>query len=125
MENLESSVDENVRLFIQLIGKYATESKPLDIGRKASFFTLDVISKIAFGKAIGFLTTDSDVYEYNRIFEEQMPGIIFTTVYPWLVNVLQWPVIKSAMPSDKDPIGFGRVIGSVSNHPLLRSFSAP
>lgn len=42
-----------------------------------------------------------------------MPGIITTTIYPWLVNVLQWPIIKSAMPSDKDPIGFGRIIGCV------------
>lgn len=70
-----------------------------------------MISTIAFGKAFGFLSSDTDLFEYCRTFEEQMPGIIATTVYPWLVNVLQWPIIKSAMPSDKDPIGFGRIIG--------------
>ena len=121
VENLESSIDANVRSLIQLIEKYVAKNEPLDFGRKAQFFTLDVISSLAFGKAFGFLSSDSDLFEYCRTFEEQMPSIIFTTIYPWLVNVLQWPIIKSAMPSERDPIGFGKIIGYVVAHyPWIR-----
>ncbi|KAH8879491.1 pisatin demethylase [Thozetella sp. PMI_491] len=111
VENLEPIIDKNVQSLVDLVQKYATEKKAFDLGRKAQFFTLDVISNLAFGDAFGFLKSDTDLYDYCKIFEEQMPSIILTTVYPWLVNVLQWPIIKNAMPSEKDPLGFGKFIG--------------
>jgi hypothetical protein len=46
---------------VKLVGNYATTSgefKPMDFGRKAQYFTLDVISVAAFGKAFGYLATD-------------------------------------------------------------------
>ncbi|KAI1017181.1 hypothetical protein LB505_001971 [Fusarium chuoi] len=48
VENLEPKIDKNILSFMNLLGKYADEKKPVDFGRRAQFFTLDVISDLAF-----------------------------------------------------------------------------
>ncbi|KAH8816215.1 pisatin demethylase [Xylogone sp. PMI_703] len=115
VENLENAIDSCVESLIRLIdGKYLSttkESKPFDFGRKAQYFTLDVISNVAYGEPFGFLTTDSDVHEYIKMTEENLPSIIMVTVLPWLNWLLQLPIIKSALPSETDKIGFGKIIG--------------
>jgi hypothetical protein len=98
---------------IKLVDKYATTGsnyKPLDFGRKAQYFTLDVISHIAYGKAFGYLTTDSDVYDYIKEVEGTLPAAMMVTVFPWINWILQMRIVKSFLPSEKDPIGFGKVI---------------
>ena len=60
----------------------SSEFKPFDFGRKAQYFTLDVISDIAFGEAFGDIATDSDVHEYIKTTEETLPAIILTTILP-------------------------------------------
>lgn len=85
----------------------------MDFGRKAQYFTLDVISDVAFGKAFGYLESDSDVHEYIKTTEETLPAIILVTVLPWLSRVLQSPLLKSLLPSDKDQLGLGKVMGFV------------
>ena len=114
VKNLEAKIDTNVRALVGLIGKYASANQVVDFGRKAQYFTLDVISTVAFGDAFGFLDSDTDVYDYCKIFEQQLPSIIFTTVYPWLVDMLQWPIVKKILPTERDPLGFGKVMGLVS-----------
>jgi hypothetical protein len=66
---------------------------------------------LAFGEPFGFLETDSDVYEYIKTTEETLPMVMVTTVVPWLVKVLSSPIFKSLLPSEKDRLGFGRVMG--------------
>ncbi|KAL2682430.1 hypothetical protein Neosp_006881 [[Neocosmospora] mangrovei] len=111
VENLEPKIDKNILAFIELLRKYADEKKPVDLGRRAQFFTLDVLSDLAFGEPFGFLETDSDVYEYIKTTEETLPMVMVTTVVPWLVKVLSSPIFKSLLPSEKDRLGFGRVMG--------------
>ncbi|RSL93864.1 hypothetical protein CEP52_012997 [Fusarium oligoseptatum] len=111
VENLEPKIDKNILAFIKLLRKYADENKPIDLGRRAQFFTLDVLSDLAFGEPFGFLETDSDVYEYIKTTEETLPMVMVTTVVPWLVKVLSSPIFKNLLPSEKDRLGFGRVMG--------------
>ncbi|UPL04224.1 hypothetical protein LCI18_015158 [Fusarium solani-melongenae] len=111
VENLEPKIDKNILALIKLLRKYAEENKPVDLGRRAQFFTLDVLSDLAFGEPFGFLETDSDVYEYIKTTEETLPMVMVTTVVPWLVKVLSSPIFKSLLPSEKDRLGFGRVMG--------------
>ncbi len=85
-------------------------NKPFDFGRKAQYFTLDVISDLAFGAPFGDVATDSDVYEYIKTMEENMPNIIVTTVLPWLMALLSSPLFRGMLPSDKDPIGLGKTM---------------
>ncbi|KAF7558832.1 hypothetical protein G7046_g5333 [Stylonectria norvegica] len=111
VENLESKIDQNIIAFMKLLGDYAATSKVVDFGRKAQFFTLDVISDLAFGTPFGFLETDSDVYEYIKTTEENLPMVMVTTVIPWLIKMLSSPLFKRLLPSEKDMLGFGRVMG--------------
>ncbi|KAL5331052.1 hypothetical protein ACEPPN_000581 [Leptodophora sp. 'Broadleaf-Isolate-01'] len=114
LENMEQKIDENVANLVSLVEKYLTTGstyKPFDFGRKAQFFTLDVITHLAYGKAFGFLTTDSDVYEYIKTVEETLPAAMLVTVLPWMNWLLQTKLVKRILPSEKDPIGFGKLLG--------------
>ncbi|EXF74123.1 hypothetical protein CFIO01_09500 [Colletotrichum fioriniae PJ7] len=76
----EQKIDENLVRLIELIEGYVDERKPLDFGRKAQFFTLDVISDLAFGEPFGFVGSDSDMYEYIKTTEENLPVFMGMTV---------------------------------------------
>lgn len=86
---------------------------PIDFARKAQFLTLDVISAIAFGNPFGYLTKDEDLYDYVKTTEETLPVIILVGVIPSLMKLLQSPIMKLFMPSHKDKIGLGRIMGYV------------
>ena len=96
--------------FTDLLGRYADRGAVVDFGRKAQYFTLDVISDIAFGKPFGFISTDSDVYKYIETTEKTLPMVMVTTVLPFLVTLFASPLFKPALPSEKDVLGFGRVM---------------
>lgn len=96
---------------IALIEGYADESKPFDFGRKAQFFTLDVISDLAFGEPFGFVASDSDMYEYIETTEENLPVFMGMTVVPWVIRLFRYPLLRSMLPTEKDPLGFGKVMG--------------
>lgn len=114
---MEQTIDENVGRLIELIGsKYASTSidyRPVDIGRKVQYFTLDVISSLAFGEAFGDLEMDGDVHKYIEMLDEAGPSIILLTVLPWVRRILQLPLMKRLLPSSKDKVGFGKVMGYV------------
>ncbi|KDN62705.1 putative cytochrome P450 [Colletotrichum sublineola] len=113
VENLEAKVDENILRLIDLVDSYVSEDKPFDFGLKAQYFTLDVITDLAFGKPFGDLASDSDVHEYIHTAEKNMPNVVLTTVLPWLLALLSSPLFRCLLPSDKDAIGLGKTIGIV------------
>lgn len=119
IDGLESKIDENVTRFCEMLGSFADKGKAFDLGQKVQYFTLDVISDIAFGEPFGFLETNSDVYKYIETTEQALPMVMVTTVVPSLVKVLASPLLKSALPSDKDVFGFGRVMRYVYAEYLL------
>jgi hypothetical protein len=88
-----------------------TETKPLDFGRKAQYFTLDVISDVAYREPFGFLASDSDMHDYIKEAEKVLPAALMVTIFPILNWVLQLSILKAVLPSDKDPLGMGKIIG--------------
>lgn len=94
-----------------MIERYASRDEAFDFGAKAQYFTLDVISDLAFGEPFGDLATDSDVHEYIKTMEQNMPTILVTSVLPWLLALLSSPIFRSMMPSEKDAIGVGKTMG--------------
>ena len=96
---------------MELLESYIIKDEPFDLGRKTQYFTLDVISYIAFGKAFGFIESDSDMYDYIKTTEETVPMAMITTALPWLVKVLRSPTFKFLLPSEHDRLGFGKVMG--------------
>jgi len=115
VENLEFSIDQNVLALVDLIErKYLStnsEFKPFDFAQKINYFTLDTIADLAFGNTFGDLATDSDVHQYLKTTAESLPVIIVVTVLPWLSRLFQIRFIQRLLPSEKDKLGLGRLIG--------------
>lgn len=85
--------------------------KPIDFARKAQYLTLDIISEIAFGKAFGFVDADDDVFSYIQTTESTIPVMILVGAFPWLMKIIQSPILKSLMPKDTDAYGLGKIMG--------------
>ncbi|CRG91690.1 Alpha-galactosidase 3 [Talaromyces islandicus] len=114
VDRLEERIDETVQSLVRLFERYISEGsqyKPLDFGRKAQYFTLDVISAVAHGKPFGYLDADTDLYDYIKLTEKAIPAFMVITILPWLMSLFQWGIFKALLPSDKDPIGFGKIMG--------------
>jgi hypothetical protein len=111
---LERDVDSRLLLLIQLIRqKYLSTKKnykPLDLARLTTFFTLDTISYIAFGKPFGFLEKDDDPYGYLQQLHLFLPAVIFFGVYPEIQAIMRLPLVQSALPNVTDATGLGRVM---------------
>ena len=116
-EHLEQDVDDQLlRMFELLNSKYLNRPDEgnfvnVDVSRVTNFFTLDVISKVAFGQTFGFLEHDEDPFGYLKNLEQFLPAIIVFGVYTELTNLLKMPLMKAALPKSTDKRGLGRVMG--------------
>lgn len=114
---VEQDIDDQLLKFFELINaKYVARPeegifRTVDLSRVTSFFTLDVISKIAFGQTFGFLERDEDPFGYLKNLEEYLPAIIVFGVYTELTKILKMPLMKAALPKSTDKRGLGRVMG--------------
>ncbi|KAK2597356.1 hypothetical protein QQS21_006053 [Conoideocrella luteorostrata] len=111
VEDLEKKVDSNVMKLVHLIDSYIVENKPFDLSRKVHYFTLDVLSDIAFGQPFGNLASDSDKHDYIKNIETYVPFLIISTVMAWIIPVLGLRVFRPFMPSEHDVLGIGRIMG--------------
>lgn len=96
----------------------ASSIKPFDFGRIAQYFTLDVISDLAYSEPFGCLDTDSDIYGYIKAVEQNMPFIMFVSTMPKFGWVLRTGILNKFMPSGNDELGFGRVLRYVDSFSL-------
>src|ERR1700753_3512568 len=116
-QHLEQDIDDQLlKLFNLIDSKYVTRPeeglfRTMDISRWTNFFTVDVISKVAFGHTFGFLEKDEDPFGYLENLEQFLPAIIVFGVYTELTNILKMPLLKSALPKSTDKRGLGRVMG--------------
>lgn len=85
--------------------------RKMDLSRISSFFTLDVISKVAFGQTFGFLEKDEDPFGYLANLEQFLPAIMVFGVYTELTNLMRMPLVKGSLPKSTDKRGLGRVMG--------------
>ena len=114
---MENEIDERIRDLISLIErKYvSTDEEPgrqMDFGQIAQFFTLDVISGLAFGQPFGDLIVDEDKFDYIKTNEEAFPVMVSMSELREVRSFLEKSsLMKLLAPSAKDKIGFGKVIG--------------
>lgn len=120
---MEGTVDAQVAKLVDLIeNKYLSTSldlRPMEFGEKSSFFTLDVISDLAFGEAFGYLSKDEDVYDYLKMTESSIPFLMLIANVPILADILQSRFVRRLLPSEADKVGFGAFIGCVILHTTL------
>ena len=84
----------------------------MDLARKTQYFTLDVITKIAFGEPFGNIEHDRDTHRYLQSTEEMMVPVILLGSVPlfrWLIT-FEW-IAKLAFPTGKEAVGMGKILG--------------
>ncbi|KAJ0315461.1 hypothetical protein Brms1b_006060 [Colletotrichum noveboracense] len=82
VQDFEKKLDNNLSNFFRLLGRYVDADQPFDFARKVQYFTLDVITDLAFGDPMGFMAEDGDMYDYIETTEKAMPSFITLTVFP-------------------------------------------
>ncbi|KAI1778288.1 cytochrome P450 [Hypoxylon cercidicola] len=113
--SIEADVDEQLANLVRLIrGKYlstAAELKPLDFAQCVNYFTLDAITKIAYGRAFGYLATDSDVFDYIETTRAHVPVVASLGDVPWLARlVFSEAGLRLLGPKTTDKKGIGRMM---------------
>ncbi len=112
---LERSINARVQDLIDLIsGKYVSDSnifRRLDFAIIAQYFTMDVLTDVAFGEPFGYLTNDKDMYDYIKTIRGFMPVLELQTNSPMVNRIMSSTVVKALLaPTAKDRTGMGPVI---------------
>merc|ERR1712000_84614 len=114
-ESMENTVDEHISRLVRLIEtKYTSTTqdyRPVDFARKIQYFTLDVISDLAFGEAFGYMDQDEDVFDFIKITRSFFPVAVLMANIPALVALVHSPLMRGMLPKESDKLGFGAFIG--------------
>ncbi|KAK8237692.1 cytochrome P450 [Phyllosticta capitalensis] len=112
--SLEKSVDDCLVQMVDFLKTHyvSTDSKYVkaDLARISTYFTLDVISEVAFGKRFGFMRTNSDPFGYIEHIQEAFPFMHVLMNYPELNNILRIPFIQKLLPDATSKSGMGRAM---------------
>ncbi|KAH7327949.1 cytochrome P450 [Stachybotrys elegans] len=113
--SLESDIDEIIMKLVQVIrSSYASPHSftPLDLAEFSRYFTMDVITKIAYGTEFGYLEAQSDVGEFIKGSLKHLEVAVLCSEIPWCSAVFANPLaLKLFAPKHTDKAGFGRALG--------------
>ena len=118
--HLESTINRHITSWIDLIErKYiSTDQKttPMDLGRTAQFFTLDVISDLAFNHPFGDIPDDMDKFQYIKTTEDAIGPMTLLSIFPHIHRwIEQSRIVDLLAPTAKDKTGLGPVVGIAQN----------
>ena len=113
---LEKSIDDRIQDLISLIKcKYistGTTLRTLDFAQVAQYFTMDVLTDVAFGAPFGYLNRDEDVHDYIKTIRAFMPVLELQTNHPIVNALMSSRIVKALLaPTAQDRTGMGKVIG--------------
>lgn len=112
---LEGIVDEQVEVLLRVLrNRYvaATPQPLLDLGAITKFFTMDVITRMGFGRAVGYLEDEKDHYEFLGTVDKLWPRMSTVADVPWLRKILfSKAVLGLVGPKGGDRTGFGALMG--------------
>lgn len=116
--SMEQDLDGQISNLKKLIRrKYIStrgQTRPMDWGLLAQYFTVDSLTMIAYGEEFGGLATDTDVHGYMQTVEEN--GILFALCsdVPWMGKLfLTDVVLKLLGPKKTDVKGMGVIMAYV------------
>ncbi len=119
----EPAVDRMIQHLVEILRtrhlSSADQLKPLDFAHFVRYFTLDIITEIAYGKAFGFMAAKEDLYGYANGVERLLGFISTTGDIPLLRRILiKPPFNRFFAPRTTDERGIGKLMGwvHVSHH---------
>lgn len=111
---LEKDIDTTVLKLVELIqSKYLSPPNkyvPFDLARTSSFFTLDTLSTVAFGRSFGFLDKDGDPFDYLETSKWFWPLAQVIATFPELHNITYIPWAQRLWPTADDAQGLGAIM---------------
>ncbi|KAK4450356.1 Pisatin demethylase [Podospora aff. communis PSN243] len=114
----ETAIDEQVGAITDLIRrKYlstADNIRPTEIAVLMRYFTLDVITRLGYGKPFGHLNNGEDVVGYVQVIDQmlQFMGLLLD-VPPFRRIVFSPMILRLVGPKETDKVGPGRVQGVI------------
>jgi hypothetical protein len=114
--DFEVGVDEQVQMLVDTMDrKYASptthQGTLLDLGSMTCYFTMDVITRLAFGREFGYLRTESDLYNFLKSVRDLWPQMSTSADVPWIRGVLFSKLfLKLLGPKPTDKEGFGALM---------------
>lgn len=115
---LEPGINDQINSLLDLIRrKYisssdSSEFRPVEFAELISYYTVDVITRSAFGEEFGCLKTDSDVHGFLASVKESWAGLAVALDVPYIRNILFSPLfLKFFGPKPTDTAGMGKLMG--------------
>lgn len=111
---LEQSIDNHCESFANLIRRrYLTtkeNTREMDFAVVAQYFTLDVLTEVAFGAPFGYLEHDMDVHEYIKTVHNFVPVFEMKTISRTFSKFIDSSLVQALLaPSIKDATGMGKL----------------
>ncbi|KAI8162856.1 Cytochrome P450 monooxygenase lolP1 [Colletotrichum sp. SAR 10_70] len=139
---LEASIDSGIAELVDLIRlKYTSKSKiatipetggkdqvskpsdseSVDFGRLADYYAMDARSRMSFGRPIGLLQKDTDVFGLIRTSNIAIDVLQFFTDIPALQMIFTSDLVLGLLgPKPTDSSGFGKIMGLAQQHVVKR-----
>lgn len=123
---VDGFVDELVRYLRRKISHSVnaetcrSASVTVELGRTVQYFTLDVITRVAFGKELGYLQTDSDVHNLVEMVTATATAFTIIISIPWIRSIATSDIFKKYFgPKSTDPTGLGVIIRQVIRSTII------
>ncbi|KAI1381952.1 cytochrome P450 family protein [Hypoxylon crocopeplum] len=117
MDDREPIVDAQVSNLIALIErKYISTEKvtrPCDLARTMQYLTQDTITAVGFGKALGYLDADKDIYGVIEACEAPLLPVHILAFVPILQKIVSSFLFRPLLPKPTDEGGVGPFLGVI------------
>jgi hypothetical protein len=113
---LDTDIDACISSLISSIRRrYLSQGdavRPMDLARVLHYFSLDVITKIAYGEEFGYLDEDTDLHGYIETTDFTVRYLSFLAIFPALNTILRQGWIRTLIgPKPTDKGGVGKLMG--------------
>ena len=94
------------------------ETRSCDLAKYIGYLNLDFIIQLSFGKPLGFMAADQDLYGYSAHFEKKWSQVqhfaIFQELNAIMIKCLEIPWLNgliTGLPRKTDEQGIGKILG--------------
>lgn len=127
---MEPVIDEQLLDWLRMVSSNWTskpgQSRSFDIGKRFQFLTVDIITKLCLGTALGCVASDSDMYDFlatvkqgNSICQHSSALLkLNSPMYYLAKNPYLGPLL---VPKPTDRSGVGRIMGVCTWFPIVGS----